>query len=166
MIRRVVGVWAVVLAGVLAFSGCLQEGGAVDDPLTISEAKSQTLGVEDRIVGLIPAEYVAEVVRQPQGVLLACDEEHVAWAGGLDVAMQSDPDFTQILEGIESDFGADARYTSTLETDTYGDPKLTLVDQHNGTWIIGPMKSGAVLSVLSFSQCFATPDGMQPSDTY
>ncbi|WP_454132422.1 hypothetical protein [Microbacterium lacticum] len=129
----------------------------MDDPLTISEAKSQTLGVEDRIVGLIPAEYVAEVVRQPQGVLLACDEEHVAWAGGLDVAMQSDPDFTQILEGIESDFGA---------VNTYGDPKLTLVDQHNGTWIIGPMKSGAVLSVLSFSQCFATPDGMQPSDTY
>ena len=90
----------------------------------------------------------------------------MTWAGGATLTVQSDPDFTKILTDIQTAFNADPAYTTIMDTDYHGDPVLTIHDTAGSQWIVRPMKRGATLDISSSSPCFATPDGMQRSDSY
>ena len=160
------GLVACVAVVVSVLTGCAQKDDGVDKKLTIDQAKSQTQEVEMRIIELTPATYVADVRQQPEGVLLACSPTSVTWAGGATLTVQSDPDFTKILTDIQTAFNADPAYTTIMDTDYHGDPVLTIHDTAGSQWIVRPMKRGATLDISSSSPCFATPDGMQRSDSY
>lgn len=166
MIRSVSCCAALVILSSCVLSGCSPRGDDMQTSLTVAEAKNQTQDVENQIVELVPPEFVAEVVQQPQGVLLACDPHSVSWTGGTTITAQGAPDYAQILESIRQSFDGKDDYSSSLKTDSSGDPQLSITTTDDSLWIVGPMKDGRLLRITSSSPCFPTPDGMQPSDRY
>ncbi len=164
--KRAVGALVLAALSMCAVTGCAPEGDDVNTSLTIDEAKSQTQAIEKQIIDLVPAESTAEVVQQPRGVLLACDDASVTWAGGAVITVQNSPDFTAMLQEIQEAFNSDENYATTLEAANSDEPVLTIRSGDHGLWIVGPMREGEVLDITSSSPCFPTPEGMQPSDRY
>lgn len=155
-----------VVASACLLSACGNGGNVVKESLTIEGAKSETQSVETRVIGLLPADVAGTVDQQSEGVLLACNPETVAWTGGATVGVQGSPDFEQVLDGVRDAFSGDDTYRATLTTDSFGDPQLRIETESGALWLVGPMKNGTVISISSFSPCFPTPEGMQPSDRY
>ena len=160
------GLVACVAVVVSVLTGCAQKDDGVDKTLTIDQAKHQTQAVTQQIIDLVPSDFVALSKVRPEGILLACSPTSLTWSGGATLTVQSDPDFTKILTDIQTAFNADPAYTTIMDTDYHGDPVLTIHDTAGSQWIVSPMKRGATLDISSSSPCFATPDGMQRSDSY
>lgn len=163
--KRPIAILAATVVCIGLLAACADRSD-VETKLTIDVAKSDTQGVESRIITRLPADMVASVEQQDQGVLLACDADSVNWAGGAIVTVQGSPDFATVLSEVKSEFDSDEKYRATLTTDSFDEPLLEVESAAGARWLVGPMSDGTVLDISSFSPCFTTPEGMQPSDSY
>ena len=107
--------------------------------MSVAEAKKQTQSVEEKIVALVLAEYIAKADQQPKGVLMACSSKGaVRWAGGTSIKLTGSPDRDWLLSAIQKDFDAEKGYAAQIEKDKFGNKTLEIRGPDEATWFVDP----------------------------
>ncbi|MBF9337216.1 hypothetical protein G3N30_13645 [Microbacterium lacticum] len=134
--------------------------------MTPQQAKESTQAIEREILGLVPAQDVVDTSQNSSGVLLTCAEKGaVRWTGGAHADLADGANLAGILELVRKDFAGRAGFSTQVRADG-PDQVLDITYSDGSIWIVGPMKRGAVLSIVSGSACFPKPDDVRPGEQY
>jgi hypothetical protein len=164
-----------IAALLLALEGCAVQktGSGPEDntisSLTVYEAKHQAQSMEDQIVALVPAQYIAKSDQLAKASLLSCNSgPNYQWAGGTTIELKNAPAIESILHSISAHWKNKSDYTVEQDTAANGTPRLTISSAHGAQYLMGPTtaKGEPQFQILSFSPCFKLPSDMDPGALY
>lgn len=150
----------------VSIAGCADRD-PVNDDLTVDQAKQITLGIEDEIAALIPAENVAKKEQRNTGTLLGCAPDRgYQWTGRTKVFLQGDPDIGTIIDSIVDAYADKAGFASKRTKDINGEPQAEVRGDDGSIFVASPWEEDSRIEIASGSPCFRLPDDQYVGDEY
>ena len=118
----------------------------------VFEAKRNTLEVQDRILGFIPSESIADVERPLKAELRSCGEDYL-WPGGARLTLQGTVDAQGLADTISASFASETGW-EVGESPTAGVIGAELRHDDGARFTFVFSEDFAKLNVTSFSACF------------
>jgi hypothetical protein len=159
---------ALVTATVLLVSvaGCAARD-PVSDDLTVDQAKQVTLGIEDDIAALIPAQNVTKKEQRSTGTLLSCAPDRgYQWTGRTKVFLHGDPDIGAIIDSIVDAYADKDGFASKRTKDITGEPQAEVRGVDGSIFIASPWEEDSRIEIASGSPCFRLPEDQYAGDEY
>lgn len=154
-----------VCAAVL-LAGCSARAAEVVDGMTVEDAKSMTMAVEDDVVASVDRAVLGEIHQGETGILLSCSTESHRWAGGVDFFVEDGADMLELLQDIEESFATRDDFSVDRELDINGNETLTLRGPDGLVLTVSQWRREGFIGVLSFSPCFELPEGTYPGGVW
>ncbi|MBM3714919.1 MAG: hypothetical protein FJW64_04155 [Actinobacteria bacterium] len=146
-------------------SGCLKEQSAVDNDLTVDEAKQSTQSVEILIADAIPLQFVDSVAQKPKGLFLSCGQGGHSWTGSLRVEIIGNPQAEEVLGPVVAEFAGRDDFSTSMRQ-AQGDAIVDVRSGEGGLWIVRYLREDGLVVIHSGSPCFHLPDDIWPGDHY
>ncbi len=154
---RAAGVATVALLA-LGVAGC--STAAAGSTMTLEEAKSRTLEIEDKIASYVPAENVKQSTQnQTSKVLIPClgTDGLSYWPGATNIALQGEFKEEAILAKVAAHFSAEREWKIERVPDGDGTPTLQLSSDKGYRFAVDYF-GGPTFTIKSQSACFPTND--------
>jgi hypothetical protein len=160
---------AVVMALLSVSTGCAagQTGGGdvdVDEGLTVTEAKAETMEFERDVASFLVDGEVLSSEQRDEGTLLSCSDDTHQWAGRITFQLDGSRSEHDVLEAVATGFTSQDGFRSTSEDN--GERERILVSGPDGLAFVARVDDSDVLSVASASRCFVLRDGESVHDRY
>lgn len=159
--RRHTAVTALLLAIAAATTGCSTGGNAVEDPVTVEDAKAATQQFETEVAATINDEIVDRTEQDETGVLLPCNEENTyQWTGNTRVFLTGPTDEEAMLQQVAERFES-----GTYSTDS-GRPETIIFGPGGEAAVVSYREKAVAINIASGSACFRLPDDADPTAEY
>ena len=148
---------AATLLAVLLLAGCSPDIEGSNEVKTLDEAKAELFAVETDLVAYVPSSAVTETTHaEDSAVLFDCDGGYT-WPGSTQLRIDPSTDTQAILDDIYADYSTKSEWEAGWD-ETSGGRYLTMTREDGLKFAVGPLESGAVFDIASFSSCFALED--------
>lgn len=155
----------------LLATGCspMQGDANVNENVTIDQAKTIAQEMETTLAGFVPPDQVASIDQNPTGALMSCSKEgDYLWSGQTKVML--DPatayDGAVVTSKIAAAYDGSESYRTETDLTNDGQPSAHVIGGNGEGYLVALSVDKTFVQILSFSPCFALPEGVSPSKPY
>lgn len=135
--------------------------------LTPEQAKSESLRMQDELVALVPAGWIAERRTEQTAHLRGCAADGLySWSGFTGLTLNGTHDTDELVTAVASAY-AESSLAVKVDKNPNGLRRVSLTGEDGANYLVAPSPKGqGGLSIYAGSPCFLLPDGMSPLDKF
>lgn len=135
--------------------------------LTPEQAKAESLRMQDELVALVPAAWIAERRTEQTAHLRSCAADGLySWSGFTGLTLNGEHDTDELVTAVASAY-AKSSLTVTIDKNPKGLRRVSLTAEDGANYLVAPgPKDQTGMSIYAGSPCFRLPDGMSALDKF
>lgn len=144
---------------VVAMASCgVPESRETMSPLTLEDAKTKVLTLQDEIVALVPQESVASIFVPDTSSLMNCEGGRKKWTGVGQVELRAGLDKSAYLDQVRDVVSGRDEWAVKDKTNSHGERVVDLLHDDGTHLMVSIWGDPESVQIDSFSACFDFPE--------